>query len=397
MNWPIIGKQKTSPLKLSLYESIHLVRKSDWSEIVKDRNFFLTMPYLQSIEEALTIEGYSFRYMMFYDQQYKVAGVAYIQILPFNYNNAEKSNQICGVKHKIRKEIISSLENDVLLCGNAFTTGENGFLFREDINSKDAYKCLTTGLYRLRRAEKVNSDISLSLLKEFWPKSNGAETFTDLDYSSFEIDVNMILYLDQSWEDMDDYLQSMTSKFRTKMKSISKKSDRLAIKTLDLEGVKSCVKDLERLYHTVMDNADFSLGQINGQYFVSLKENLGERFCVKAYFIEDKMVGFNTSFIDDAFVEANYVGIDYAYNEDYAIYQRMLLEYVRTALFHKVKELRYGRTAELMKSNFGAIPVAMKLFVKHSNILVNPFLNSILENIKPNTFEMRRPFKQVLA
>ena len=71
----------------------------------------------------------------------------------------------------------------------------------------------------------------------------------------------------------------------------------------------------------------------------------------------------------------------------------MLYDFVSLAIIHKKGELRLGRTAETSKSGVGAIPVEMKLFAKHRNLLPSKLLQPLISSIKPNEFELRKPFK----
>ena len=107
------------------------------------------------------------------------------------------------------------------------------------------------------------------------------------------------------------------------------------------------------------------------------------------------MVGFSSSFLFNSILDANYVGINYEFNQEYAIYQRMLYDYVELAIEKRCSELRFGRTAEEIKSSVGAIPVPMKLFVRHKNPIANRILKAIVSTIKPSQYELRKPFKQI--
>ena len=72
----------------------------------------------------------------------------------------------------------------------------------------------------------------------------------------------------------------------------------------------------------------------------------------------------------------------------------MLYDYVELAIEKNCKELRFGRTAEEIKSSIGARPVPMKLFIKHRNPIANRILKTIVGTITPSDYELRKPFKQ---
>lgn len=106
-----------------------------------------------------------------------------------------------------------------------------------------------------------------------------------------------------------------------------------------------------------------------------------------------KLIGFSSSFIFNSILDANYVGINYEFNNEYALYQRMLYDYIEFAIQRNCSELRFGRTAEEIKSSVGANPVPMKLFIRHRNPIANRILKAIVGTIKPSEHELRKPFK----
>ena len=90
---------------------------------------------------------------------------------------------------------------------------------------------------------------------------------------------------------------------------------------------------------------------------------------------------------------ANFVGLDYGFNKEQCVYQRFLYDYVEQGLNRGLKELHLGRTAELVKSQIGALPTNMKLYAKHRKSVSNLLLKPIIQSISPSEFELRVPFK----
>jgi hypothetical protein len=187
----------------------------------------------------------------------------------------------------------------------------------------------------------------------------------------------------------------MVTKFRTKAKTALRKSEDITIQNLSLEEIEFHKNKIESLYLQVLNKSQFQFGALHAESFVNLKRNLEEDFIIKGYFLGNTMVGFSSSFLFNSILDANYVGINYEFNQEYAIYQRMLYDYVELAIEKRCSELRFGRTAEEIKSSVGAIPVPMKLFVRHKNPIANRILKAIVSTIKPSQYELRKPFKQI--
>jgi len=99
---------------------------------------------------------------------------------------------------------------------------------------------------------------------------------------------------------------------------------------------------VESNYH----NSSFQFGSLKAESFVNLKRNLGSDFIIKGFFLGSELVGFSSSFIFNSILDANYVGIHYELNQEYAIYQRMLYDYIELAIERNCGKLQFGRTAE---------------------------------------------------
>ena len=54
--------------------------------------------------------------------------------------------------------------------------------------------------------------------------------------------------------------------------------------------------------------------------------------------------------------DAHFIGIDYSKNKEFAIYPRILNDYVRLGIETKSNQINLGRTASEIKSTLGAKP-----------------------------------------
>ena len=204
----------------------------------------------------------------------------------------------------------------------------------------------------------------------------------------------MVLKMHSEWHTMDDYLKSMKTKFRTRAKSVYAKAQVLTIKSLSAKEILDQQNIINELFSSVLEKADFSFGALNAISFAEIKTNLNDNFIFRAFYLNDEMVGFSTATINNTVLEANFVGMNYEYNTDYCIYQRILFDYVEQAIDLSIKEVHLGRTAELIKSAIGAEPVHMKLYAKHGKSVSNLLLKPVIKSIVPSEFELRKPFKE---
>jgi hypothetical protein len=294
---------------------------------------------------------------------------------------------------------LNKIDAKVMLCGNAFSTGENGYLFCETVASDIAQLNLSHALTRIKRHEKrANNSVNVIMLKDFWPSSFDKLTVLTEEegFSEFMIDVNMVIRMHDNWTTYEAYLNDMITKFRTKIKGIYKKSSTVEARILTYEQIRDEAESIYRLYHNVLDRSDYRFGQLTPKSFENFAHEVPDHFRFMGYYKDDYMVGFSTCFWFNDIIDANFVGIDYELNHDYAIYQRMLCDFVQTAIECEAKSVHLCRTAEEIKSCLGAEPVNMKLLVKHRNAITNKLVKPIVSHILPSKFELRRPFKAVL-
>lgn len=393
MTFSIPESNDKNKLKLIFYDSANIINEKHWEAINNNQNIYLSLNYLKALESALK-NDIPFRYIQFYNENDEPVAIAIAQMVKFVDKGSKYNEQLCKLSNHLKTKILNSLDIKVLVCGNVFACGENGFMYNDKITHKEAYDNLNIALYRLRKSEKINGQTSMVLLKEFWPSNfQYSDHIKQNKYREFMIDVNMILKIHPSWRTIDDYLNSMTAKFRTKAKSVFKKSDQISTKELNLKDVLKYKERIEELYLLVLEKSDFSVGALNGEAFYNLKKNLGNEFIIKGYFYKNELVGFSSAFIFNENIDANYIGIDYNYNYEYAVYQKMLYDFVELAINENVKELRLGRTAEEIKSCLGAEPTNMKLYIKLRNTVSNKLVKPIIESISPSEFELRKPFK----
>ncbi len=336
-------------------------------------------------------------YVLVYDFEGKPLLAGMFQIATFTYKKTSQQNLFIKLFQDCRNED-DSFSIKGLVCGNMFATGEHGFAYSEPISKENALALLAKTAKHIQKDARWKDMFKVILFKEFWPASiKEASVLEDYKYRSFQADVNMVLKLHPSWKTFADYLQSMKSKYRTKANSAFKKSEKLVIRSLSSEEIDKQQINIQRLFSNVLNKSEYRYGENYPTSFAVLKENLGELFICKGVFLNAELIAFSTAFINGDALEANYVGIDYKYNTVYAVYERLLYEYVEQAIVLKVSELHLGRTSELIKSAVGALPVVMTLYARHTSKIKNVLLKPVLENIEPNTFELRRPFGEAFT
>jgi predicted N-acyltransferase len=380
----------TQSIQIEVRRSIKDVDREQWRAVTRGLNLYLSLEYLEALESSVK-DDIDFFYVCIKEGEKPVV-VAVFQLVDFKYKGGKHSRFL--LKNFCKYQSSEGFIIPLLIGGNVFANGENCACWVSEIANQHALDLLFKAVDKIQADPQVKKSLSIVLFKEFWPKNAAIlDQLKKPNYKSFEVDVNMVMKIDPNWTSFDDYLASQKTKFRTKAKGVYKKSKSLDIRNLDFDEIDCYQEDIKRLFANVLERSEYGLGAIEPLTFGAFKRNLGNHFTLRALFLDQKLVGFSTAFQNNNVIEANYVGIDYELNHEYAIYQRLLYDHVEQAIARGAGELHLGRTSELMKSQIGALPVSMKLYARHKSILHNQILHLGLNFVKPREFELRPPFK----
>jgi predicted N-acyltransferase len=276
-----------------------------------------------------------------------------------------------------------------------FFSGEHGIFIEEKQDKKVIIKELAKAILHFVESDK-KLKIDAFLLKDFMNESLYiTDELKDYKYHPFSVEPNMMLQIDENWQNFDDYLVSMKTKFRVKARKAFKQSAAIRIEEVTSKNITSQIPKMTRLYKKVVANADFNLGSLNLETYKDLKEKVGDNYILKSYWLEDKIVGFMSGMINQNSLDAHFVGLDYQLNKDYGIYQRMLYDYIEIAIHKKLKTINFGRTASEIKSSVGAKPQDLTMYLRHKKGIKNRILKLFLQRIEPTPFQQKFPFKKV--
>jgi len=145
---------------------------------------------------------------------------------------------------------------------------------------------------------------------------------------------------------------------------------------------------------SVQKNAGFNLVYLKPTYFLDLKHRLGDLYKLYGYYLNDRLIGFNTVILNHDELEAHFLGFDREYNMSHQLYLTMLYDKVKKAISFNKKRIVYARTALEIKSSVGAKPKDMCIYLRHENSLLNKVVSPIISVLNPQEkWVPRHPFK----
>ena len=399
------SRKKSSNFSFVIYDSISVINISHWNSVVNYGSEFLKIPYLTVLENEHP-DNMRFHYVIIYNADKPVA-IAYFQVVDFSSEifetlmDQEGQELSCIVTGYFKKYFANHLKRNankinmrLLICGNAFISGEHGFTFNPEMDKIASFDVLADVIYGIGRAGKLRGKIAAVLVKDFYTSTkNPSQELTEFNYHDFLVEPNMIV--DIKWKTFEEYINAMNKKYRHRAKSIIKKGADTERKLFSSEDIKTNAKQIQLLYNNVHFKAKFRLASLSVNYFAEMKEELKDNFKFVAYYKSEKMIGFKTSFILKESIEAHFIGLDYTINKELDLYQNILYDYVKEAIDNKMKQLFLGRTASEIKTTVGAQAHQLTCYVRHRNPLSNRIIKPFVDYLKPVEWIPRNPFKEI--
>ena len=376
------------------YTSVAAIPSQTWEALDCADNIYFNPKFLNSLEKNHS--EITFSYIVLIDNHKQPIAFASIKIIDFYLEGIK--NDLEFLKNIGRKLYIFPNKKPLklLICGNTFVSGEHGVFIKKNQDKKAIVKELAKSINHFVNSNRIlKKQIDAFLLKDFAEESLFiTDELKDYKYHAFSVAPNMKLQLEENWHNFDDYLASMKTKFRVKARKAYQQSAELLIREVTLSTFEEQLPKMTTLYEKVATNAGFNLGNFNLETYRDLKEKLGDDYILKTYWLEDKMVGFVSGVVNKNSLDAHFVGIDYQINRTYAIYQRMLYEYIKIGISKKLKIINFGRTASEIKSSVGAIPQDLTMYLRHKKTIKNKILKLFLQRVQPTPFQQKFPFKK---
>ena len=385
--------------EVQLFRSIKLVPEI-WDQLAPADNLFLQRTYLEVLEAFPPFEM-QFAYLLFYKNKQAV-GIAIAQIQLFRANqNIQEDKPEKGLMGRIgnfvKEKVAEKISFYTLVCGNLLLTGEHGFYFLPTLTDSEKVKTLYAGLNAvLPELDRQDIEISAILIKEI-AENNKPQIGSDLRqyYQEFTMQPNMIFDLHPDWHTFQDYEDSLSSKYRVRMKRAFKKAASIRRENMDLETITAHKKQIHEMYLAVANNSDFNSAELHENYFSALKSALPEAFQMTGYYLGDQLIGYYTTIKNHEELEAHFLGFDYEKNRIHQTYLNILFDITRDGIQDNVKRIVFARTALEIKSSVGAEPEDMYFYARHRSRFSNRLLQSMVEYLQPQSPEwtQRHPFK----
>lgn len=372
----------------------------EWNALNHDGNIFSGTDYLRGLQHTASPEM-SFAYVILRKGRKNIAGYIFQSI----HLSAEVLADVLAPLAK-QKSIIAGMSEwfrkcreekglRVLISGNNFVSGEHGVITAKGVDPVESFGKLGDVIKVLVRKISKPLKVSIILVKDYGAgdKHTPHSLLRKKRYHAFAVEPEMILEIRDEWHTFDDYLASMSKKYRNRAKTVLKHSADLVEHHLSEEEVKLNIDKLYPLYLAMHAKARFRLAALTPAYFVEMKRRFPGKFAVIMYTLKGKTVAFRTFFLNNDQLEAHFIGVNYSLNKEFDLYQRILYDFVGDCIKTRRKELLLGRTAAEIKSTIGAVPSDFTCYIRHRNSIHNQVIRPFIDYLRPSEWTPRNPFR----
>jgi len=289
--------------------------------------------------------------------------------------------------------VLGSCESNlqILIAGNMLVSGPYGLYFTKAC-PPEMQNVVWQAVLSSVDEHVGNSD--LTILKDF----NVSDTSHGRPLVKGYLKVNtlplMVLPLSPNWSSFADYLEAMSTKYRTRARAALHKAGSLTTEYWDAAAIRVHRKQIYLLYSEVYKRAKFRIQPVYEAYIPQLAEAITDgRFRFIAWKDGDKLIGFSTAFLHNERMDAHLIGMVYSYNRSHSLYLNMIYRYIQDALELGANLVDFGRTAMEIKSTAGAIPQDLEVLIRLKSVVGNKLAKKLSPKIKSEDWIQRHPFK----
>jgi len=364
----------------------------NWNNLAVD-NIFLRKEYLEILEKSAP-NNMTCHFIGFFNEK-ELVGIALSQFLDLNKLESFGERDKC-IKTTIRNTIFKNFCSHVLIIGNNMLTGQNVYFFLDSIDKIEALKTLKIASEQLKtifiaKGFKVHVTTFKDFSKEEIPYFQLAGF---QDSYQFSTQPNMLFDIPNHWKTEQDYISALSKKYRDQYKRARKKAEGIVKRKMHLEDIIKYEETIYDLYHHVAKNAHFNTFFLPKNHFKTFKELLKDKFLFYGYFLDEKLVGFNTIIKNGEVMDTYFLGYDDTIQREKMLYLNMLYDIIAYSINKGFKEIVFARTALEIKSSVGAKPQEMFGFMKHNNPIIDLAIDKVFCYLDPEVvWQERNPFK----
>ena len=171
--------------------------------------------------------------------------------------------------------------------------------------------------------------------------------------------------LDIEWASYDEYLGSLRSHYRYKIRAAARKAERAGVTIETVSLGDGYTEEMHSLYDAVHQRAAVQFEHLTPEFFRGLGQVYGEAAPLVVFRRNGGIIGWVCMLFADGVAYDLFHGIDYRVNDETALYFNQIAAAIRLAIERKASRLSLGQSTEIAKARFGAQAVPLWIGLKH--------------------------------
>ncbi|MCH1438045.1 MAG: GNAT family N-acetyltransferase [Rubripirellula sp.] len=386
--------RNASGFQFAIASNINFLNAEHWDKVTANSSVFLSREYLASAQNEFTSDIVR-DFALIYDAEQPVAAIATqtFDVTGPQLVRTDAANPK-DLPEQWKRKSLSFLKRRIMMCGNVHTWGPHGIAITDGHDQQKVWHGVADCLYRIRRANRLHGQIDYVIIKDLCESDQfDATPLNSFRYRPLETEPNMVLTLDPQWRSMDDYLASLTKRYRAAAKKVMKPFASPNLSLSHIQDIQSEAEKILELYKAVASKADTCLFELRNTTLPRTAAALGDRFVTIGIRENDQLIGFVTIIRDGETAIGFYLGMDYDANSRLPVYHALLLSVVEQAIRWRCKDVSFGRTALDAKSRLGCKPENVHVWVRHRVPVLNFVVQQIMKNVNHEEPPDRNPFK----
>lgn len=193
--------------------------------------------------------------------------------------------------------------------------------------------------------------------------------------------------IDIQWDTLDDYMSSMRSHYRYRMKKAMEKFAR--VKVEELIDNSQFDEKMYDLYVNVYNRSNEKLEKLSIDFFRNFPSKI-----IK-FSVDDEAIAFIQLAGNGDELVFLFGGFIHGLNQKYDLYMNILLEIIKYGIEKGYKHIDLGQTAEETKLKLGAIQHTKYMYVHHSNSIMDAIISRLIDKFSYSHYEIsHRVFKE---
>ena len=380
-----------TPLSIKIYSSISKL-PNNWDTLAIG-NIFLSTQYLEILEKSAPTNMIPHFIGLFKEKE--LVGIAVSQFLDLNKLESFGERDKC-IKTAVRNIVFKNFCSHILIIGNNMLSGQNTCAFSTKTDDFQVLQALKMASEKLAAIfKKKGLKVHITTFKDF--PIEDTQAFHQAGFQNhfqFSTQPNMLFDIPNHWKSEQDYIDALSKKYRDQYKRARKKAEGIIKRKMHLEDIIKYEDTIYDLYYHVAKNAHFNTFFLARNHFRTFKEILKDKFLFYGYFLDEKLIGFNTIIKNGEVIDTYFLGYDDSIQREKMLYLNMLYDMVAYSINKGFKEIIFARTALEIKSSVGAKPQDMFGFAKHSNPIADLAFEKVFCYLEPTVvWQERNPFK----